>query len=94
MEAEANLVAVLWDINIGAGRDERLENVVCNLLLDILELLWVDDRLNRVASKVRMVLLEPVLVFQLVVSRDGSPGTNECLCFAFLGFLVLPVRWP
>ena len=59
MEAMTYLAAVLRDVDIGACRDKRLEYVVSDLLFDILELVGRDVCLDRVATKVRLVLLEP-----------------------------------
>ena len=59
MEAMAYLAAVLRDVDVGTCRDKRLEYVVSDLLFDILEIVRRDDCLDRVATKVRLVLLEP-----------------------------------
>ena len=75
MEAVAYLAAVLHDVDVGASRDECLENIVSDLLLDRLELFGRDDSLNCIAAEVRLFFVKPVVVLRIVVVvRDERPG--------------------
>ena len=75
MEAVAYLAAVLHDVNVGASRDECLESIVSDLLLDRLELLGRDDSLICVAAEVWLFFVEPIVILRvLVVVRDECPG--------------------
>ena len=76
----ANLPAVFGIVNAGAGGDERLKHVVCDLLLDAAELLRRHDRLDIVAEKVvGFIRIEPFVSILFGAEYDLTNDTRAAV---------------